>query len=375
MEVQRKILLNPGPATTTDTVKFAQVVPDICPREKEFVSLMDSIRKDLVRIVHGSSAYTAVLFCGSGTLGMDVCLNSLLPADGRILIIQNGAYSARAVEICRYYGLAHISLEFPVDGLPSLEQIEKTLRENKDISVVYATHHETGTGILNPIREIGALAHRYQAVFIVDTTSTYAMRPFALEQENVDFCMASAQKGLMAMTGVSFVIGRRDIIEKSFSYPKRSYYCNLYMQYKYFETHGEMHFTPPVQTLYAMRQALTEYFQEGEQNKWERHARICRALRDGASGLGFREIIKREWQSGLVVALKYPDDHCWDFEAVHDYCYERGYTIYPGKTEQEKTFRLCAFGALDEQDIRDFFRVLEDGLRKLHIAIPVLYRE
>ncbi len=125
MEVQRKILLNPGPATTTDTVKFAQVVPDICPREMEFVSLMDSIRKDLVRIVHGSSAYTAVLFCGSGTLGMDVCLNSLLPADGRILIIQNGAYSARAVEICRYYGLAHISLEFPVDGLPSLEQIEK----------------------------------------------------------------------------------------------------------------------------------------------------------------------------------------------------------------------------------------------------------
>ena len=79
--MKRNILLNPGPATTTDTVKNAQVVPDICPREQEFVEIMKQIRKDLVKIVHGDEReYTAVLFCGSGTISMDVCLNSLLPA-------------------------------------------------------------------------------------------------------------------------------------------------------------------------------------------------------------------------------------------------------------------------------------------------------
>ena len=114
--MKRNILLNPGPATTTDTVKQAQVVPDICPREQEFVEIMKQIRKDLVKIVHGDEQDdTAVLFCGSGTISMDVCLNSLLPEEKKILIINNGAYSSRAVEICEYYGMPFINLEFPID--------------------------------------------------------------------------------------------------------------------------------------------------------------------------------------------------------------------------------------------------------------------
>ena len=184
MEIKRNILLNPGPATTTDTVKLAQVVPDICPREKEFAAQMAGLREDLVRVVHGDPArYTAVLFCGSGTICMDVCLNSLLPEGKKALIINNGAYSSRAVEICRYYGLPHIELKFPFDQRPDLEAVEQVLRENSDIALVYTTHNETGTGLLNPIREIGALAHQYGAVFITDTTSTYAMRPIDLEEE------------------------------------------------------------------------------------------------------------------------------------------------------------------------------------------------
>ena len=99
--MERKILLNPGPATTRDTVKNAQIVPDICPREKEFVKLMKEIREDLVKIVHGNSEeYTSVLFCGSGTICMDICLNSLLPADKKILVVNNGAYSAPFHQPC-----------------------------------------------------------------------------------------------------------------------------------------------------------------------------------------------------------------------------------------------------------------------------------
>ena len=130
MNMKRNILLNPGPSTTTDTVKMAQVVPDICPREKEFATLMKGLRNDLLKIVHADpDKYTAILFCGSGTLNIDVCLNSLLPANKKILVINNGAYSARAVEICEYYGLPFIDLAFPVDELPDLSLIEITLQE------------------------------------------------------------------------------------------------------------------------------------------------------------------------------------------------------------------------------------------------------
>lgn len=376
MNIKRNILLNPGPSTTTDTVKLAQVVPDICPREKEFKSMMDGIRKDLVKIVHGrTDEYTSVLFCGSGTINIDICLNSLLPEGKKILVVNNGAYSTRAVQVCQYYGMPYIDLCFPVDQLPDLTVVEKTLMNNPDIALVYTTHHETGTGILNPIREIGALAHRYNAIFTVDTTSTYAMRPINVYEDNIDFCMASAQKGLMAMTGLSFVVGRIDAIKRSADFPKRSYYCNLFMQYDFFEQTGEMHFTPPVQTIYAAVQALKEYWAEGEKNKWDRHTRVFEAIHKGLDKLGFRDVIKREWQSGLVISVLYPDDPNWDFMNIHDYCYEQGFTIYPGKISSENTFRLCALGAIDEKDIDDFFRVFKTALEYNNVSVPVKYMD
>lgn len=376
MKIKRNVLLNPGPSTTTDTVKMAQVVPDICPREKEFAGMMKQLRNDLLKIVHADeSKYTSVLFCGSGTINIDVCLNSLLPERKKILIVNNGAYSARAVEICEYYGLPYIDLQFPVDQLPDLSMMEEVLKKNEDIALVHTTHNETGTGILNPIREMGALVHQYGAVFTVDTTSTLAMRPIDIDKDNIDFCMASAQKGLMAMSGLSFIIGSREIIEKSKEYPTRSYYCNLYLQYDFFERTGEMHFTPPVQTIYATMQALKEYFEEGEKAKWERHQRVFEAIHEGLDELGFRDVIKREWQSGLVVSVVYPDDENWDFKKVHDYCYEHGFTIYPGKISGTNTFRLCALGAIDKEDIRDFFVVFRKALEEYKIQIPVYYKE
>lgn len=374
MEIKRNILLNPGPATTTDSVKMAQIVPDICPRETEFAGMMKQMRLDLLKTVHADPAkYTSVLFCGSGTLNLDVCINSLVPEGKKILIANNGAYSSRAVEICEYYGIDHVNLKLDILHPIDVKEVEKALDTDEDIAVVYTTHNETGTGVLNPIREIGAAAHAHNAIFIVDTTSTLAMRPIDVEKDNIDFCMASAQKGLMSFTGLSFVIGNEEIIKKSKDYPKRSYYCNLYLQYDYFEKTGQMHFTPPVQTIYATRQALDEYFAEGEEAKWARHLSVINAIHDGLAKLGFKELIDIKEQSGLVASAIYPNDSNWDFEKVHDYCYERGYTIYPGKVTDTDTFRLCSLGAIDADDIKGFFEVLEEALNTTGVAVPVKY--
>lgn len=370
LTIKRNILLNPGPATTTDTVKMAQVVPDICPREQDFAKLMKGLRSDLLKVVHApADQYTSVLFCGSGTINIDICINSLVPEGKKILVVNNGAYNTRAVEVCQMYHIPHINLQSSVFEQPDLAAVEQTLKENPDVAVVYCCHHETGTGVLNPIREIGALAHRYGAIFITDTTSTLGMIPLDVVEDNVDFCMASAQKGLMAMSGLSFIIGREDIIKASKHYPTRSYYCNLYLQYEYFEKTGEMHFTPPVQTIYATIQALKEYFAEGETAKFARHRRVYEAIHQGLDALGFQTVIDRRIESGLVVSVKYPDDPNWSFEQIHDYCYERGFTIYPGKISTTNTFRLCALGAIDVKDIHDFFVVLKEALNHYHIKL------
>ena len=378
--VKRNILLNPGPSTTTDTVKYAMVVPDICPREKEFGEVMKTLSEELVKIAHGGlKDYAAVLFCGSGTLCLDVCVNSLLDKDKYAFVVNNGSYSQRAVDILKYYGMQYIEFKQPIDTTPDLNALEEALKKNisegKQIGYVYMTHHETVSGLLNPLREVGALAHKYNAIFISDTTSSFAMIPIDVYKDNVDFMMSSCQKGIMAMSGCSFVIGKRKIIEESKNYPKRSYYCNLYMQYECFERTRQMHFTPPVQVIYSALQAVREYWDEGETKKNERHMKVMEAIHKGEDELGLKELLKREVQSGLVSCVRYPDDENFNFDKIHDYCYERGFTIYPGKIEKKGTFRLCSLGAIYPEDINNFWKTFKEGLEHYGVKIPVTYKE
>lgn len=372
-KIKRNVLLNPGPATTTDTVKYAQIVPDICPREEEFGDIMKQLGRDLVDIVHGGDDYTAVLFCGSGTINIDATVSSLVPEGKRLLVVNNGAYSNRAAEVAEYYHMDFDNLKLDITKPADLSAIRHELENDPDIAVVYCCHNETGTGVLNPIREIGALAHEFGATMVVDTTSTYAMIPIDMEKDNLDFVMSSAQKGIMGFTGLSYTIGKTTILEESKNYPTRSYYTNLYLQYSFIKKTGQMHFTPPVQTIYAARQALKEYWAEGEQAKWERHQAIWQALVDGAERLGFRLLIDKKYQSKLVVSLLYPEDSNFDFETMHDLVYEQGFTIYPGKVSDLPTFRLCALGAITPDDISDFYVALEDALTQMKVKLPVQY--
>ena len=364
--VKRNVLLNPGPATTSDAVKYAQVIPDICPREQEFVDIMTRVRKDLVKVVHGDpEKYTSVIFTGSGTIVQDVLVNSLVPEGKKIMVVNNGAYAARMVKIAKYYHIDCVDLQSSTTGLPDLDAVKKAIEEDKDIAVVAAVHHETGTGVLNPIREIGQIAHDNDCIFIVDTISTYGLRPIDIEEENIDFLMSSAQKGLAAMTGASWTVGNIKAIEKSKDYPTRSYYCNLFMQYDFFNRVGEMHFTPPVQTIYALAQALKEYFEEGEQNRWNRLQKCWEAIHKGLEQIGLDSVIDKQIQGKLVVTIKAPDDGKFDFATLHDYCFERGFTIYPGKMFGLKTFRLCNLGLISHCDIEDYFVTAKDAFKQM----------
>lgn len=372
MPVKRNVLLNPGPATTSDAVKYAQVIPDICPREQEFVDLMTDVRKQLVQVVHGDKKkYTAVIFTGSGTIIQDVMVNSLVPEGKKICVVNNGAYSARMVEIAQNYHIPCVNIEFPTTQLPDLETIKKTIETDQDIAVVATVHHETGTGVLNPIKEIGQIAHDNDCVFVVDTISTYGLRPINIEQENIDFLMSSAQKGLAAMTGASWTVGNIEEIEKSKDYPTRSYYCNLYMQYDFFKRAGEMHFTPPVQSMYALKQALEEYWKEGEQAKWQRLSKCWEAIHQGLEEIGLESVLDKDIQGKLVVTIKAPQDDRFDFFKLHDYCFERGFTIYPGKMFGLNTFRLCNLGLITEKDIQAFFVVAKEAFREMGYSIPI----
>jgi len=371
-EIKKTILLNPGPSTTTESVKLSLLREDICHREKEFTEVVKQVTEDLVRIVHGKKEdYAAVLFAGSGSLCIDSAISSLVPQGGKVMIVNNGFYNSRALEVCRCYGIPAVDCSFGILELPDPAIVEKTLRENADdVALVYMAHQETGTGLCNPVREVGAIAHKYGKIFVTDTTSTLGMIPIDVYRDNIDFCMASSQKGINAIPGCSFIIGRRDYIEKTKDFPKRSYYTNLWREYSHFKEHGEMHFTPPVQIIFSMQQALKEHFEEGEEAKYRRLMTISDIIREETAALGLQELLPREKTTGLVAAIRYPEDENFDFMKVHDYLYERGITIYQGKIDNLPTFRICNLGCNSESDIRYAFRILREALEACGTRLP-----
>ena len=362
-QVTRKILLNPGPATTTDSVKQAMVVEDICPREKDFGKLLDTIKEDLVKVVHGGDEYIAGLFTASGTGGLEAAITSAVPKGKKILVVDNGAYGARMASIASTYGIDVVLYKVAYGDYPDVNHIEKLLKDNKDISHIAIVHHETTTGMLNPVQEVCDISKKYGVDVIVDCMSSYAGIPIDIKKWNAGYLISSSNKCIQGMPGMVFVIFRKDRLEQ-IKVNKRSFYFDLYSQYVGFEKTGQMQFTPPVQVAYALRQAIDEYFKEGEAGRWNRYQENWNTLCEGLKKLGFEFLLPDKYQSKILLAIKEPLGSNYNFDAMHDYLFQRGYTIYPGKGAKEATFRLSVLGDLYKKDIENFLAELKGYLLK-----------
>lgn len=366
----RKILLNPGPATTSDSVKAALVVEDICPREQEFVSLVSGIRQDLVRIVHGEDEYEAVLFASSGTGAVEACLSSVVPDGNSVLVINNGAYGERMLAICNSYGIPCIEYKITWGEPVDYQQLESLLVENKDqLSHIAFVHHETTVGLLNSLDRIGGLASRYGVETIVDAMSSFAGIPIDVKNQYVDYLISSSNKCIQGMAGIGIVICRRALLEGTRSIRKRNFYFNLYENYRFFDERQEMQFTPPVQIMYALRQAIDEYLSETEEGRAGRYNENYQTLIHGLELLGFDFLVDRQHHSKILTAILEPTDPGYKFVEMHDFLYEKGFTIYPGKGGKKDCFRLANMGAINRNDITDFLKYLKQYLLEKQITV------
>lgn len=369
----RKILLTPGPITTTDSVKRAMIVPDICPREEEFGDILKKISKDLIRIVHGGKGYVSVLFCGSGTAVMDACINSVVPPAKKIVVINNGAYGERMVKIAKAHRIPCVEIPFKWDKPLDLEKIKKTLKQNPDIACLAVVHHETTTGMLNPIKAIGDIAEKSKCVFLVDAVSSFAGVPIDVKECKIDFMFSVSNKCIQGMPGIAFVICKKERLQAIKDYPPRSFYLNLFQQHDYFTATNQMQFTPPVQVIYALRQAIREYFKEKGKKRYNRYTTNWQVLREGLEKMGFKFLLKKEEESHILTTVFEPKDPKYDFKKLHDLLYKQGFTIYPGKLHKQDTFRLANIGDIRVKDISRFLKALGCVLTKMGISMPVRY--
>ena len=339
------------------------VVPDICPREKTFGNLITDISEKLIKIVKGEKKYQCVLFAGSGTAAVDACINSVIPENKKILIISNGKYGDRMIEISEAYGIEIVKYKIPYGNFPDVNDIEKVLLENVEaVSHIGIVHHETSTGMLNPIEDVLKLSKKYDKEIIVDTISSYAGIPISLQKNEYDYIIATSSKSVQGMSGISFIIFKKSKLEKLENIKKRSYYLNLYQQYDFFVEKNQMQFTPPVQVFYALRQAIEEYFLEGGENRNKRYCENWETLVLGLKKLKFKFLLPEYQQSKLLTAVIEPKDVNYSFETMHDYFSEKGFTIYSGIGATKPNFRVSNIGEVFKLDIENFLKKMKKYL-------------
>jgi 2-aminoethylphosphonate-pyruvate transaminase len=370
MPSQDKLLFTPGPLTTSPTVKAAMQT-DLGSRDVAFIQLVKEVREELVRLGNVSlETFTAIPMQGSGTFGVEAVLSSVVPRDGRLLVLANGAYGARIGQIGRVLGIDTRVLTTPEERKLDPEDVARQLAGDVHITHVAAVHCETTTGQFNPIERIGALVRSAGRKFIVDAMSSFGAVPIDLDQAGVDYLISSANKCIEGVPGFSFILARRQALAATEGWA-RSVALDLLAQWRGLDQSGQFRFTPPTHALLAFRQALRELQAEGGvEGRAARYRSNHRALVKGMTELGFEMYLAEEDQGYIITSFRYPRHPGFKFEAFYQRLSDKGFVIYPGKVSSADCFRIGTIGRLFPTDIEALLQAIRSTITELGIALP-----
>jgi 2-aminoethylphosphonate-pyruvate transaminase len=367
-----KRLFTPGPLTTSSTVKEAMLV-DMGSRDDEFIAIVRDIRRQLLALggVSQAQGYEAVLIQGSGTFGIEAVLSSAIPPQGKVLILVNGAYGERMVQIAARHRIPTEVLRWPENQITDPAAVQAKLAQDPAITHVAIVHCETTTGILNPVVEIGKLVRAAGRTFFVDAMSSFGAIPLSLAGAEIDFLVSSANKCIEGVPGFSFALVRKEKLEACKG-QARTVSLDLFEQWLGLEANGQFRFTPPTHTLLAFAQALRELDAEGGvAGRAKRYQANHTALMSGMMALGFKVYLSPGNQSWIITAFHYPGDPAFQFEDFYSRLAERGMVIYPGKLGQVACFRIGNIGRLAAADIQELLGAVAAVLRSMNVTVPV----
>jgi len=354
------LLLTPGPLSTSKGVRSA-MLQDWCTWDDDYnVEIVQNIRGRLVKIATKDlGKYTAVLMQGSGSFAVEACLGTAVPCDGKLLIITNGAYGQRMVQIAERLKIAYIKLEYEETKTPSLWEIKQLLKREGHVTHVAFVHCETTTGILNPLEEMALLVKQHDKVLIVDAMSSFGGIPLDISQWEIDYLISSANKCLQGVPGFAFVIARKEPLLKCKGHA-RSLVLDLFEQWEQMDPSGKWRYTSPTHVVRAFYQALTELEEEGGvEARFHRYKENHRLLVEGMRSLGFQTLLPDQVQSPIITSFLYPDRN-FDFKAFYQEAKQRGFVLYPGKISKTDTFRIGNIGDIYPQDIKRLIKALAD---------------
>ena len=360
-----KALFTPGPLTTSRTVKQA-MLRDLGSRDETFIALVADLRRRLLDLAAADPAnYTAILMQGSGTFAVEAVIGSILPPQGTLAVLVNGAYGERIKAMAAVLRIPCVTLQSPEDRPNDTHSLDDLLAGDPSITHVAAVHCETTTGMINPIAEIGAVVKRHGRTFIVDAMSSFGAYPIDLPGLGIDYLISSANKCIEGVPGFAFVLADIASLRQARG-RARSLSLDLLAQYEGMEKDGQFRFTPPVQTILAFHQALVELEAEGGvAARAARYQRNYELVRKGMTELGIVPYLRLEDQGYVITSFRYPKHPAFSFADFYRALSERGHVIYPGKLTHADCFRIGHIGRLDEADVRALLAAAADVLESM----------
>jgi 2-aminoethylphosphonate-pyruvate transaminase len=362
-----RILLTPGPLTTTLRTKLA-MLKDWGSWDADFNAVTAGLRARLLDIVHGPGTHTVVPLQGSGTFSVEAAVATVVPKDGHVLVLDNGAYCKRAAKLTQMMGRRATVVPHAEEEPVSAAVLDERLRADASITHVVLIHCETGTGVLNPLPEVAAVCQRHGKGLIVDAMSSFGALPIDAREVRFDALVAASGKCLEGVPGMGFVVLRKAALEGCAGH-SQSLAMDLYDQWQYMEKTGQWRFTPPTHVVVALAEAVTQFVAEGGQGaRLARYTDNYRTLVDGMAALGFKPFLRPEVQAPIIVTFHAPADPAYDFKRFYDATKARGFLLYPGKLTQVETFRVGCIGAIARKEMREAVHAVADTLREMGIA-------
>jgi len=352
------LLLTPGPLSTSKSVRNA-LLRDWCTWDADYnEDIVQNIRRRLAALASKKvDDYTVVLMQGSGSFSVEATLGSVVPQNGKLLIITNGAYGDRMAQMAKALKLNFMAYSCLETETPKAEILSKILDENPDITHTALVHCETTTGMLNPLSEIAKVAKERGNIFILDAMSSFGGIPLDMADYDIDFLISSSNKCIQGVPGFAFVIAKREELLKCKD-NARSLCLDLYGQWKEMDKSGKWRYTSPTHIVRAFYQALDELEAEGGiEARYNRYCKNQYLLVNGMKELGFRPLLPKEIQSPIITSFLYPNPN-FNFDIFYKSVKKMGFVLYPGKISQADTFRIGNIGEVYPKDIMKLLEVI-----------------
>jgi len=356
------LLLTPGPLSTTKTVKSV-MLRDWCTWDDDYNSIVQDIRRRLVRLATPEEGYTSVLMQGSGTFGVESVISTSLPEKGKLLALANGAYGQRIGQIAGRHKIDFTLLDSGELHQPDTHKLVEALEADPAITHVAVVHCETTTGMLNPIEAITKIVKSFRKVYIVDAMSSFGGIPMDVDRLGADFLISSANKCIQGVPGFSFIVAREEELRKTKG-RARTLSLDLYDQWEVMETHsGKWRYTSPTHVVRAFVQALKELHDEGGvEKRYTRYSENHRLLVRGMRELGFRCLLPDQIQSPIITSFLSPQENGYDFLRFYKELKNHGFVIYPGKVTCANTFRIANIGDVFPKDMTRLLKAVKDSM-------------